>query len=301
MLRKINARSGLILFLGIASAVAATGPLALWRGDGDATDSVGTSDGTLLNGTGFEAGIVPGFGGQAFSFDGSDDEVEFPAPAAGVFDAGVSISAWIATSATADFSGILTKFSQAGNKITGFQVSMSGFNGFPPNQSGTLRSDLGTGQSYATAFNPRLVMDGMSHHFALTCDGQTACLYVDGESGDPVGFSGWARDNDVKFVLGNDRGSGGRHFHGRIDEVAIYPRALSPFEVRGLAGRIQLQIVAGAPGLATVTWSAGIEGYHLETSDAPGPDTWSAVSDGTTSPVIVSTLDTARFYRLAKP
>src|SRR5688500_176887 len=48
-----------------------TGVVAWWRGDGDATDSTGTNDGTLEGGARFADGMV----GQAFSFDGTDDLV----------------------------------------------------------------------------------------------------------------------------------------------------------------------------------------------------------------------------------
>ena len=50
------------------------GRVALWRGEGTAEDSVGLHDGTLLNGGGYEPGIV----GSAFSLPGGDDHVAVP-------------------------------------------------------------------------------------------------------------------------------------------------------------------------------------------------------------------------------
>src|SRR5882724_10819515 len=45
-----------------------------WPGDGNADDLQGASNGTLLNGATFTTGKV----GQAFSFDGVDDDVSLP-------------------------------------------------------------------------------------------------------------------------------------------------------------------------------------------------------------------------------
>jgi hypothetical protein len=54
------------------------GLVAWWRGEGEATDTVGTNHGTLINGATFASGEV----GQAFSLDGIDDYIEVPnAPA----------------------------------------------------------------------------------------------------------------------------------------------------------------------------------------------------------------------------
>ncbi|RMF24606.1 MAG: hypothetical protein D6760_02955, partial [Deltaproteobacteria bacterium] len=52
-----------------------------WLGDGDATDSVGSSDGTLVG----DATFGPGLVGQAFLFDGSGDYVEISGSSVGTF------------------------------------------------------------------------------------------------------------------------------------------------------------------------------------------------------------------------
>lgn len=288
-------------FLGMAGVEAGTGPLALWHGDGNAADSAGALDGTLLNGASFGPAIAQGIPGQSFLLDGADDEVHFPSPPAGTLDGGLTLAAWIQTSGTADFSGILTKFGPGNLPLTGFQMSMSGNNGFPPNRSGIVRSDLGTGSSYVTAFNLRTVADGTPHHLALTCDGRVAILHVDGEPGDPVPAEAWVRDNGRDFVLGNDPAVGGRHFNGLVDEVAIYPRALTTAEVQALAGRPLLQVVPASPGLATVSWPGTLQGFRLQSNPALASTGWTDVPGGSASPVTVETGDAARFFRLAKP
>ncbi|HAN47921.1 MAG TPA: hypothetical protein DCQ20_03430, partial [Nitrospira sp.] len=47
--------------------------VAWWTGDGTAADAQGTNSGILRNGVAFAAGLA----GQAFQFDGVDDEIGF--------------------------------------------------------------------------------------------------------------------------------------------------------------------------------------------------------------------------------
>jgi len=276
------------------------GPVVLWRGDGNANDSVGTNHGVLVNGTTFAPGIAVGEGGQAFAFDGSNDEVRFANSADFNLTNAVTVAGWLRTPGTAEFSGLVDKFTQAG-QTAGFQVTMSGNNGFPPNQSGILRSDFGVGNAYVTAFNPRLVADGVPHHFAVTCDGQQAILYVDGLAGSPVVVTNWATTNSADIVLGNDTDASGRHFTGQLDEVAIYARALSASEVQALAGQPPLQIVVSAPGQATLSWPQIVSGFRLQTNETVAPTGWGNAASGTNNPVIVTTPFAAKFYRLTKP
>jgi hypothetical protein len=277
-----------------------SGPVAFWRGEGNANDSAGTIHGALLNGTAFASGIVPGEGGQAFSFDGINDEMRFSNSPDFNFTNGVTIAGWLKTSGSGDFSGLVDKFEQVG-QITGVQVGTSGNNGFPPNQSGILRSDLGTGNSYTTAFNLRPVFDDLPHHFAVTCDGQQAILYVDGVAGTAVIATNWVPNNAVDIVVGHDSDSGGRYFSGQLDELAIYARALSAAEVQALAGRPALQIVRSAPGQATVSWPQTVSGFRLQTNNTLAPAGWGDATTGTNNPAVVPTSSTMRFYRLMKP
>ncbi len=53
------------------SALTFSGLIAYYKGDGNANDSVAGRNGTLVNGAGFDSGVV----GQAFRFDGVNDFV----------------------------------------------------------------------------------------------------------------------------------------------------------------------------------------------------------------------------------
>ncbi len=69
---------------------AATGIVGEWQGNGNANDSVGTNNGTLVDG-----GYAAGQNGQAFQLDGTDDYVTIPSTAMSSVVGAISVSAWI--------------------------------------------------------------------------------------------------------------------------------------------------------------------------------------------------------------
>jgi hypothetical protein len=253
-----------------------------------------------LGSTAYSPGIAAGEGGQAFSFDGVGDEMRVPHSPVFDFTNGLTLSGWVRTTSTAEFAGLVDKFLQEG-QTTGFQVSMSGNNGFPPNRAGILRADIGVGNAYATAFNLTAVDDGTSHHFALTCDGQQAILYVDGVAGVAASATGWVANNAADIVFGHDDPSSSRYFSGQLDEIAIYDRALGLREIQALAGKPVLDIFSTAPGLATVSWPAAASGFRLQLNETMDASGWADSPTGTNHPVTISTTSPTRFYRLIKP
>jgi Concanavalin A-like lectin/glucanases superfamily len=277
---------------------AASGPVAWWRAEGSTDDSAGSNNGVLLNGTAF----APGVQGLGFSFDGIDDEVLIPDGSDFTLTNGLTMEGWMRTSGTGDFAGLVDKFVQS-TETSGFAVSMSGNNGFPPNRSGILRGDLGTGVSYATAFNLQRVDDGVPHHFALTCDGQQAILYVDGVAGDPAVATNWVPNNAQDILLGVDNVAASRHFNGALDEVAIYQRVLTAAEVQARfdAARPSLKIMTTSPGFVTLSWTEAASDFRLQFRDTLSPTNWADAPSGTNNPITVPTTPMERFYRLTKP
>lgn len=76
-----------------ASQAAASGQSGLvseWQGNGNANDSVGTSNGTLVDGS-----YTPGRADQAFSLDGTNDYVSIPSSAMNTVTGAISVSAWV--------------------------------------------------------------------------------------------------------------------------------------------------------------------------------------------------------------
>src|SRR5437764_11007201 len=67
-----------------------------YRGESNANDSADSNNGTLVGGTAFAAGEV----GQAFSFDGINDEVSIPNAANLNLTTQLSLEAWVFPTAT---------------------------------------------------------------------------------------------------------------------------------------------------------------------------------------------------------
>ncbi len=84
--------------------------------------------------------------------------------------------------------------------------------------------------------SPIAVNDGNFHHVAVTYDGTTETLYVDGlkmasETGTETGYGSSA----YQYQLGTGYiASSWYTFHGLIDEATLYSRALAPNEVLNL-------------------------------------------------------------------
>src|SRR6266699_6846036 len=72
-----------------------SGLVGWWKGDGGATDAVGSNNGALVGNTSFAPGIV----GQAFSFDGDNDSVMIGNPATLQLQ-NFTIEAWIKRAST---------------------------------------------------------------------------------------------------------------------------------------------------------------------------------------------------------
>jgi hypothetical protein len=79
------------------------------------------------------------------------------------------------------------------------------------------------------------------HHFAGTYDGTNARIYIDGAlAAGPVALNA-VTTAGVPFQIGTYNNAGGAKLDGRIDEVALYPSALS-------ATRLQAHVAAASGG-----------------------------------------------------
>ncbi len=73
--------------------------------------------------------------------------------------------------------------------------------------------------------------DNRWHHVVGVFDGYAKYLYVDGILEAFAPYRQTILQNDFPVRLGENAQATGRYFRGQLDEVAIYPRALSPLEV----------------------------------------------------------------------
>jgi hypothetical protein len=236
-------------------APVSAGMVDWWAGEGNANDSVGTNNGTLVGGVAFAPGEV----GQAFVFDGSSGYVSIPdSPSLDSFVTNITIELWLRVNQAtpnADWRGIVTK----GNSSWRLQgTSGAETVTFSADPNGDLKGNAE-------------VNDGQWHHVAATYDGTNMCLYVDGTLDATQPASLPLATNSFPVCLGeNPQAPNPYYFNGSVDEVTLYNRALSADEIQtiyitGSGGKCPLPIAitfqptnetVNAGGTATFTVAA---------------------------------------------
>ena len=187
-----------------------------------------------------EVSSVPGIRGKAINFTGPDSFVDLGANADLNFPARVpfSVACWVKTKAD---SGTVVSFRNS--KDDGAAVSI-----FIQDNllRATVRQDRASSPALLVGLAP--INDDQWHHAALIRDGNVISLYVDGQ---PQGKAttkgiGEAITTDWRYLgreqrwlsMGQQSSSGIKGFYvGAMDELCIFRRALSPDELRTLAGR----------------------------------------------------------------
>ncbi len=228
------------------------GMVAWWKAEGNTAELVNNTLGSVLGNTTY----VPGRVGQAFSFDGTGDTM--------VAGTNVNwrlqdftIEAWIKRASP-------TQSSTSANnaELIGYGNGGYGFGLMDDGRLFLTKIDISIIYSVLT------VTDTNWHHVAVTKEGPTVIMYLDG-TGNAAGAYG------DTFSFGTALGVGGRgdnqanSFYGRIDEAAIYSRPLAGAEIlsifnAGASGKCFTPVPAGiatqpqsqtAPFLASVSLS----------------------------------------------
>jgi trimeric autotransporter adhesin len=205
--------------------------VAQWHFEGNANDSSGHSN----NGTVSGATFVPGKLGQALSFDGVDDFVNILTPQnipTGNSSRTISACIKVAASGTDKFQTIVGYGTPLKNNETFlFERSRPLSSGQPYN-----------GQIYITGWNndfqatTRIAFDDW-YFVVVTFNGSSTGVYVNGSPDGATNktYNTVLKNNEGLFI-GNSPTNDGWHtyFHGLIDEVCIYDRALTQSEISTL-------------------------------------------------------------------
>jgi WD40 repeat protein len=208
------------------------GPVAWWRADGDAKDSVGDNHGTLKGGVTF----APGVARQAFRLDGATRYVEVPrSDLWGFGSRDFSIELWVQFRALkpSDNIGLPSAAFIACDEGNGLQDRSRCHKWYFAYGGGYLNfhivaNPFGKYGHYAkAAFSPDL---DRWYHLAVTRSRGTFTIYVNGGPVASEKVDITIPIPDAPLTIGQAEGDG--FFNGLIDEVAIYDRALSPAEVK---------------------------------------------------------------------
>ncbi len=183
-----------------------SGLINWFRAEYNANDSVLSNIGYVQNG----AGYAPGKVGQAFSFDGVDDNVD--APTISFPNGPVTLEAWVNFTGGTYARGSYNTIAEFGNDSPWFGVDYDG----TLDLFGVIRGGAMPTNGWA--------------HVAYTWDGNSSSLYLNGNrvatnnSAPPSGGYG----------LGIGQNNGDTAWKGLIDEVSIYNRALGPVEIQNV-------------------------------------------------------------------
>lgn len=211
------------------------GLVAHWTFDEAAGSPIKDLSGKGNDGVLRGAARVPGKTGNAIKC-GQDELVEVPhSEALDAFGEGITVSAWINREADPTWNMIISREVKDGP---------SEYFGLAVVKNKALFSVDPDGAHYQNIKGEPDVASGKWVHLAGTYDNRTFNLYVDGQLARSAPCSIPFRFQDKNpLILGGNTNTEGKKwvdcFHGRIDEVQLFNRALSAVEIAQLAQPLQ--------------------------------------------------------------
>jgi hypothetical protein len=203
-------------------AVLADGPVGYWRlGEttGAAVDTTGNAaGGSYLGGvTRGVQGALAGDSNPAARFDGTDDYVSVPDNSA--LDRGdvFSIELWVKRGA---LQGTTQRLLHKGAGVASLGFGLNNKLVLVPGGTGAVN----------LASSTTAITDQSWHHVVATKNGAEVHLYVDGVDRTALGTNTTLTSNATALNIGR-ASTGSAYSSGDIDEVAIYPTALTPARV----------------------------------------------------------------------
>ena len=276
-----------------ASAVAADNPVGYWvLNDAVGSTAAGTGSaavaGTATSVTFAGGSNLSPMGLTAASFNGSASKIMIPASAAWQ-TSDFTAEAWIKPSSSGGWNTVFAR----GNSQNPWGLWVHG--------AGFLYTRIWAGgANYALQSSTPVIQANTWQHVALTYDGSTIALWVNGAMVASRPLTVVLDSYDSSLTIGVED-STSSYFNGLISNVALYPQALSASRLQthvqaaGLAVNTYVvpSVVVG-DSQATVSWTAPsysaetITGYEVQwvanTQSAPVyPATGSFVSAATTS------------------
>ena len=229
--RALGARSGLGLIGGPESAAASgSGPVAAYSfdaGEGEVAEDVtgNAHDGEIEGAEWFDNGKF----GSALSFDGENDCVTVADAPDLQLTEELTLEAWVKPQGAIPHDPVIYK-QQEGYLSYSLQLGW-GVDGLA---EGYIGEDE---ENYQNVFSPDPLDANVWTHLAFTYDGHLIRLFVNGEEvADQLAPSTVLASNGA-LLIGC---APGEYFHGLIDEIRIYNRALG-------AGELQGTMTAGFP------------------------------------------------------
>ncbi|MBN1771514.1 MAG: hypothetical protein JXB32_09650 [Deltaproteobacteria bacterium] len=198
--------------------------LAAWSlDDGAGTTARDASgeghDGTLVGFAG-DAAWVAGRVGGALDFDGTDDRVEVAAPA-GLATAEGTLELWFDADTLDDNRDLANLFEDGYQNFLLLRRTTEGRILLLIEDDDAALASVTTSTSFGSGW----------HHVAVTQDGSGLAVYVDGRPQPSSGSNSSAWTDHLALTGAWLGGGHWSHFDGRLDEVRLWARALTPAEI----------------------------------------------------------------------
>ena len=226
------------------------GLVAWWKAENNAVDSIGTNNGSFINGAAFTNGMV----GTAFNLNGSN-YVSVPNAVALNPTNVITVECWLYRSAlVGPFDPVIKK--EDVSNANGYAIEF--------NANHLLFWVYRNVGGWASSGGSVPIALGQWYHIAGVYDGAHLLCYTNGQLASSAAVSGSVGISTNILSIGNDPGNPTRFFNGRLDEVSIYHRALSAAEIASIYN-------AGSAGKFAQT--AAVQPY-LDTDQDGIPDFW---------------------------
>jgi len=229
---------GLLPLSGVAQTKGVAPPpglVAWWRGEGTARDSAGGADGILYRGVTFAAGKV----GRCFAFDGISSGINVPDVPAFALTNSLTVEGWLFVPSAPLVPGMVLFRGDTRPGLDPYYVSVEPQAG----TSGMLNFVVWNADNINTSISAPMPL-GVWTHIAATLDncGGLMRLYtnavVAAETNTTIRPLGALDPNYQPGIgIGNHSSQPSPFnypFHGLIDELSVYNRALSPNEVQAI-------------------------------------------------------------------
>jgi len=206
----------LIANCGVSAPI---GLVSWWTANGTADDSVGSSDAKFYNGGGYAPGAVQ----QAFAFNGVDHFVSAPYNPAWAFgNDSFTLELWVNFYSTSGRRALLACDAGSGSlKKWIFWLTGGGLQFYAngPNP----------GRIVSAPFSP---MIGQWYHLALTREKEVFTFYIDGAPHSSAKAVVTIPSPNAPLTIGAAEGN--FYLNGLVDDVRIYGRALTPWEIQAI-------------------------------------------------------------------
>jgi hypothetical protein len=240
-------------------------PVGYWKfdeGTGDTAYDASSygNHGILMNGPTWVDGLP--LLGKALDFDGTDDYVIVSdAPGLDVNGPGITFMAWVYSPAFNEYGWIMGKGTSGGNIVW---CTLARTNNY-------VRYWIRSGGVPTEREVPDVLSTNIWQHVAVVYDGSYMRYYLNAVEKDYFPKTGNMDVNDQPIYIGLDGWFQTNHYRGRIDEVKIYGRALSPEEIEAEFEAGFTRGDANGDGIIDIGDVIYLINYLFTGTSAPGP------------------------------